>query len=45
MLELAFDGGPHPVGALVALGAPEGAERRRALLAFLCQQDLLTPLP
>lgn len=44
MLELALDGRAHPVAQLLAAGPPEAVERRRELLVFLCEQDLLAQL-
>jgi hypothetical protein len=44
MLERLLDGEPHAVGALLAIGPSAGREDRRELLAFLCQQGLLSVL-
>jgi hypothetical protein len=44
MLERLLDAEPHAVGELLALGLTGGREARRELLAFLCQEGLLTVL-
>jgi hypothetical protein len=44
MLEQLLDARPHAVGALLAIGPPGGREARRELLAFLCQQGLLSAM-